>query len=71
MDILKYIFRYPKLTWILDIHYIVQFLDIQKSDDYWISIIWFMDIQKWIMDILNTPPFLDIHKSIFGYPEIS
>ena len=37
------------------------FLDIQKSVDYWISIIRFLDIQKWIMDILKYTP-------IFGYP---
>ena len=32
------------------------FLDIQKSVDYWISIIRFLDVQKWIMDILKYTP---------------
>ena len=38
-----------------------QFLDIQKALEYWISIIRFMDIQTWIMDILKYTP-------IIGYP---
>ena len=67
MDILKYIFGYPKISWLLDIHNSIfgypkmnygypEILDIQKSVEYWISKIWLMDIQKRIMDILKYTP---------------
>ena len=51
LDIQKSIYEYPK------IHFWIS----KKSVDYWISIIKYLDIQKWIMDILKYTP-------IFGYP---
>ena len=52
------------------------FLDIQKSVEYWISKIRFLDIHKYtFLDIqksveywISIIRFLDIHKSNYGYP---
>ena len=78
-------YGYPKIHpdyWLS----INQFLDIQKSVEYWISIILFWISKNRIMDILKynsfkvqkntslntlkSSRFLDILKSNYGYPKI-
>ena len=59
MDILKYIFGYPKISWLLDIHNSIfgypkmNYGYPKIHPDFWISINQFLDIQKisWILDI--------------------
>ena len=58
MDILKYIFGYPKINWILDIH---------KSK----ITPWFLDIHKSIFGYPKISWILDIHNSIYGYPKMN
>ena len=72
----KFIFGYPKLSWLLDIHNSI--IGYPKMNygypkihpDFWISINQFLDIQKsveyWVFIIW----FLDIQKSNYRYPKI-
>ena len=70
MDILKYIFGYPKISWILDIHNLI--IENPKMNYgypklhpiFLISINQFLDIQKSVEYWISIIQFMDIQKWI-------
>ena len=83
MDILKYIFGYPKNSWLLDIHSSIFGYPKMNNGypkihpDFWISINQFLDIQKAVEYWISIIRFMDIqtwimnirkYTPIIGYP---
>ena len=83
MDILKYIFEYPKISWLLDIHSSIFGYPKMNNGypkihpDFWISINQFLDIQKAVEYWISIIRFMDIqtwimdilkYTPIIGYP---
>ena len=70
MDILKYIFGYQKISWLLDIHSSI-FGYPKINNGYPKMHPDFLDIHKSIFGYPKSSWILDINNSIYGYPNMN